>query len=178
MAVAGPLDALIAQAKTAFGESYAGVDMTPDGAVLHVKGAAASWLPELSFVTVHHAGQGADSGGTNFTIARDSGHTNVAHLFHEDDRRVKDEDAIAVVHGFLGAYPNALFEVAHADIESFVDAVSKLDSEGAYRALRTRFGVLRASAGFWKFSDRIHEEHGRERPVSAGLFDYNRLEPY
>jgi hypothetical protein len=41
-AVAGPLDALIAQAKTAFGESYAGADMTLDGVVLHVKGAAAS----------------------------------------------------------------------------------------------------------------------------------------
>jgi len=143
-----------------------------------VKGQAASWLPELSFVTVRasqHDGAGAR---TNFTITRDSAHTNVTNLFHEEDRRIKDEDELSVVRGFLGAYPNALFEVASTDINAFVDAVSKLDSAVAYQALRTRFGVLRSSDQFWTFSDRIHEDHVKGSPISSGLFDYSRLEAY
>jgi Fatty acid cis/trans isomerase (CTI) len=144
----------------------------------HTKGRAASWLPELSFVTVQPAGTSARRANINFTIARDSGHTNVAHLFNEEDRRIKDEDALAVVPGFLGAYPNALFEVPQKDLESFVDAIARLDSEGAYRALRARFGVLRTSDGFWRFSDRIQEAHAKQLPVSSGLFDYNRLDAY
>ncbi len=144
----------------------------------HLRGTSASWLPELSFVSVRAGAHAAEGGGTNFTIVRDSGHTNVAHLFHEDDRRVKSEDAISVVPGFLGAYPNALFELDPSDVESFVDAISKLDDENAYRALRTRFGVLRASATFWKFSDRIHQAHARETPGPPTLFDFNRLDAY
>ncbi len=143
-----------------------------------VKGPSASWLPELSFVTVSKPSPSARSGLASFTIARDSGHTNVAHLFNEDDRRIKDEDALTVVPGLLGAYPNALFEVPHQDLETFVNAVAKLDGEDAYRSLRARFGVLRASDGFWSFSDRIQEDHKRARPIASGLFDYNRLEAY
>jgi Fatty acid cis/trans isomerase (CTI) len=143
-----------------------------------VKGQAASWLPELSFVTVNGGGQGGGDAKANFSVMRDSGHTNVTHLLHEDDRRIKDEDALTVVHGFLGAYPNALFEVARKDVDAFVDAVGKLDGEAAYRALRTRFGVLRASKRFWILSDRIQEDHAKALPVSSGLFDYNRLDAY
>ena len=143
-----------------------------------LRGPAASWLPELSFVVVQNGTRDARSARTNFTIVRDSGHSNVAHLFNEDDRRVKDEDELSVVPGFLGAYPNALFEVAREDLGAFVDAVSTLDGGPAYRALRTRFGVLRSSAQFWHFSDGIQEDHARGAPTSSGLFDYNRLEAY
>jgi hypothetical protein len=138
-----------------------------------VTGIAASWLPELSFVTVE-----GGSTRVHFTIARESGHSNVMHLFNEDDRRIKDEDALSVVPGFLGAYPNALFEIAHGDLDAFVDAVAKLDSAGDYFALRTRFGVLRSSERFWAFSDRIHDEHRKAKPDAVGLFDYSRLDVY
>lgn len=40
--LAGPLDALIAQAKTTFGQEYAGADLTASGPVLYIKGAATS----------------------------------------------------------------------------------------------------------------------------------------
>ena len=80
----------------------------------HVKGRAASLLPEMSFVTV----TAPDGARAHFTILRDSGHTNVAQLFHEDERRVPAEDELTVVHGFLGAYPNALFEVPQKDVQA------------------------------------------------------------
>jgi len=135
-----------------------------------VRGPAASWLPELSFVMVPDV--------ASFTIARESGHTNVAHLFNEDERRLKNEDALTVVPGLLGAYPSALFEVTKKDIQVFVDAVEKLDGDEAYRSLRARFGVLRASERFWPFSDRMQEEHKKALPTTSGSFDYSRLEAY
>ena len=127
------------------------------------------------FVNITGGAGGTDS---NFTMARKSAHTNVSHLFHEDERRVPTEDGLSVVPGFMGAYPNALFEVPRESIEAFVDAIVALDGPKAYQALRARFGVLRSSDRFWAFSDRIHTDHQRESPSSGGLFDFNRLEAY
>ena len=80
------------------------------------------------------------------------------------------------MRGFLGAYPNALFAIPAGQLEAFVDAVAKLDGQGAYAALRVRFGVLRAAPTFWAFSDRINEAYRRQAPLEGGLFDYNRLD--
>jgi Fatty acid cis/trans isomerase (CTI) len=135
-----------------------------------VKGIAASLLPEMSFLTV----TAPDGARESFTILRDSGHTNVAHLFREDKRRLPAEDELTVVPGFLGAYPNALFEVQRKDLPAFVDAAAALADQAAYDALRRRFGVLRSSDRFWPFSDAINADHRKHG--LAGLFDYNRLE--
>jgi hypothetical protein len=137
-----------------------------------VRGGPASLLPEMSFVTV----TAPDGSRAHFTILRDSGHTNVAHLFHEEARRVPAEDELTVVRGFLGAYPNALFEVSRKDLPAFVDAVAALDGEAAYGELRKRFGVSRASEHFWTYSDQINADHAKQDGLAAGLFDYNRLE--
>jgi hypothetical protein len=126
----------------------------------------------MSFVTV----TGPGGARTQLTVLRDSAHTNVAHLFHEDERRIPAEDELTVVHGFLGAYPSALFEVPQKDFQAFVDAVAGLGDEGAYAALRQRFGVLRSSERFWTYSDQIVADHRKRDGVGAGLFDYNRLE--
>jgi len=138
----------------------------------HVQGQAASLLPEMSFVTV----TAPDGARAHFTILRDSAHTNVAHLFQEDKRRVPTEDQLTVVHGFLGAYPNALFEMPRKDLKAFVDAVEILTDAGSYATLRARFGVLRSSDRFWAYSDQIHADHGKPDGVTTGLFDYNRLD--
>ena len=144
------------------------------GRLERVKGLAASWLTEASFLEVR------GEGGTeaHFSILRESAHTNVAHLFREDARRIKVEDELSVVPGFLGAYPNALYSVERGELDAFVDAVSKLDGEPAYRSLRGRFGVLRGSDRFWPHSDRINEANRRLGPIDSGLFDYSHLEAY
>jgi hypothetical protein len=115
---------------------------------------------------------------SSFSLLRDSAHTNVAYLFNEDARRVKTEDRLTAVPGFLGAYPNALFEVPAQDLSLFTDEIARLDGPAAYLKLRQRFGVLRASQGFWKFSDEINRDHAAQMPVEGGRFDYNRLEAY
>lgn len=136
-----------------------------------VHGVAASWMPEVSFVSVSDV-----DGRTYASVLRESAHTNVAHLFDESARRVKEEDALAVVPGFVGAYPNALFEVNRRDLDAFVAAVARLDSDAAYRALRQRFGVLRNSPRFWPHSDRINEANHELEPIDSGRFDFNHLE--
>jgi hypothetical protein len=94
----------------------------------------------------------------------------------EKDRRVREEDRLSVVRGFLGAYPNALFQVRREELDAFVEAVSRLDGDASYAALRARFGVLRASDGFWSFSDRINDAYRAQAPRESGLFDFNRLD--
>jgi hypothetical protein len=81
-----------------------------------------------------------------------------------------------VVRGFLGAYPNAFYHVAKAELEDFVSAVEGLGSEEDYQALLSRFGVRRSDPDFWKHSDAIQAAYQNASPIEAGLFDYNRLE--
>lgn len=138
-----------------------------------VRGVVASRMPELSFVTIERE---AAQPPFHFTIMRDSAHTNVAQLFGEKDRRAKAEDALTVVPGFLGAYPNALFLVQEKDLELFVKAIELLGADASYAAMRKVFGVLRTSEHFWSYSDRIHADYRAAEPLTAGLFDYNRLD--
>lgn len=137
-------------------------------------GAVAALLPELSFLTV----TAASGERTTYSALRESAHTNVAELFHEDQRRVEAEDRLTVVPGFIGAYPNALFEVTQAELPAFVEAALSLRAKADYEQLRKRFGVLRSSSDFWQHADALEQEHARRRGLSAGLFDLNRLVAY
>jgi hypothetical protein len=138
----------------------------------HISGIPASHMSETSFLEVR------DPGGESlyFTILRDSGHTNVANLFNEDKRRLPQEDHLTVLRGFVGSYPNALFSVQKGELATFVEKLTKLDSEQAYSQLFATYGVRRTNPSFWQVSDRMHEAYRRYEPLSAGLFDFNRLE--
>ncbi len=136
-----------------------------------LQGRQVSFLSETSFLEVTRPG-----GASYFTLLRDSAHTNVAHLFQEDDRRRPNEDQLTLLRGFVGAYPNTLYSVAESDLPAFVEAVRTLDSDQAYTNFRTRFGVRRTDARFWDLSDRIHKAFPALEPQESGLFDYNRLE--
>lgn len=135
-------------------------------------GKSASALPELSFLQVD------DPDGTTqyFSMMRESAHYNVAQLFDEDGRRVPEQDALCIVPGFLGSYPNQLFRVARADLSEFVEQVKGLEPK-SYAALRRRFGVSRISPDFWAISDAMHDAYRRLQPLEAGLLDFNRLAP-
>ena len=136
-----------------------------------LRGKAASLLPETSFLAVRDGEE-----RKHFSLLRESAHSNVAHLFGESERRLQQEDALSVVPGFLGAYPNALFEVERSELGAFVEAVERLEAPAGYRALRFRYGVLRASPRFWPHSDLINQANHRLGPIDAGLFDYGHLE--
>jgi hypothetical protein len=136
----------------------------------HIKGLPVSWLPQNAMLSI----DGSDD--PVVTLIHNNGLSNVSHLFFDDKRRLPEEDSLTVVRGFLGAYPNAFYHVAQAELEDFVSAVEGLGSEEDYQVLLNRFGIRRSNPDFWKHSDAIQAVYQNASPIEAGLFDYNRLE--
>ncbi|MCP5199590.1 MAG: fatty acid cis/trans isomerase [Gammaproteobacteria bacterium] len=133
-----------------------------------IVGQAAAVLPETSLV--HLRGHGT------LTLLVDRAYSNISSMFDEADRRRPAEDAVTVVEGVLGAYPNAFFELSRDELPGFAAAVAALGDEDGYRALRARYGVARTSARFWPLSDAVYAEQRARVPLEAGILDYNRLE--
>ncbi len=141
-----------------------------------VQGDAVSWLPEDAFLSVVTAkGAGVEAGGV-FSLVKDTAHTNVASMFGEAKRLIPAEDQLSVARGFIGAYPNAFFQVTPQELPAFTAAVAGLQSEADYRALVARFGIDRTSVSFWPNSDALARAYTRLEPIEAGIFDYGRLE--
>jgi hypothetical protein len=137
-----------------------------------LRGRSLSWLPELAFLRV----DGARGPARWFTLIRNTGHANVAHVFSEEKELLPDEDTLSVVPGFIGAYPNAFYAVPRGELPALTEAIGRLASEGDYRALADRFAIRRSNPEFWAHSDALHDAYARSVPGEAGLFDYGRLE--
>ncbi len=144
-----------------------------------LRGTSVSRMPEVAFLFIPDAAP-ADQ---VFTLMRNSAHSNIASPLNERDRRLPAEDTLTVARGFVGTYPNALYRVPRAELESFVTAVGLLVPEGAhpqmqdsYARLQENFGVRRTDARFWPTVDRLHEIYAEQEPIEAGLFDISRIE--
>jgi len=111
-----------------------------------------------------------------FSLLRDTGHANVAHLAREKSELLPAENALTVVPGFIGAYPNALYRVAVRELPAFEAALRGLASEADYRALADRYVVRRTNPAFWAASDALHRAHCASAPQEAGLFDLSRFD--
>ncbi len=83
-----------------------------------LQGTPFSLMPEVSFLEV----LGADSAEHVYTIVHNDGYSNNAQIFKEAQRRIPQEDYLTVVKGFIGAYPNAFFQVQDQDLDDFVQA--------------------------------------------------------
>ena len=114
-----------------------------------LRGERLGLLPELSYLVVR------DSRGVvrYFTLVKDTGHRNVTHLLLEQNELAPEDNALTVVPGLIGAYPNAFFRLEQRELPEFVQAVSSLKSEVDYGYLSYRFAVRRTDPKFWEFSD-------------------------
>lgn len=137
-----------------------------------LKGKSLSMLPEASFLTVR------DNKGRahQFTLLRNSAHSNIAGLFDEENRRLPDADTLTVATGFIGAYPNAFYTVEASQLPRFVNKIRNLNSETDYAVLASRFALRRTDSHFWAHSDELMENYRKTDPIEAGLFDLNRFE--
>lgn len=140
-------------------------------ALTAVRGASLAWLPEATVLRVDSAG-----GPQYFSLLRNTGHKNVAHMFKEAQELIPAENTLTVVPGFIGAYPNAIYRVRPEDLPAFTAAVAALGSEADYGKLADRFAVRRTNPGFWAVSDRMIEDYLASVPLEAGILDYSRLE--
>lgn len=137
-----------------------------------VRGESLQWIPEASLLAVQVPGRPTRW----FSLLRDTGHNSVSHLVREKAQLRPDENALTVVPGVLGSYPNAFYRVQASDLPAFTAAMGRLGSEADYAAFSARFAVRRTDPGFWAFSDALHAAYAREQPLAAGILDYNRLE--
>ena len=130
-----------------------------------------SILPQVSFLMVN-----GDSGDYVYTLINNSAHTNVAHLFSENERRVPEEDNLTVLAGIVGTYPNAFFQVSEENLGEFISDVERIQTEQDYSQLKDKFAIRRTNPNFWQFADKLHQWYLMNQKSSAGLLDFNRLE--
>lgn len=130
------------------------------------------YLPEMSLVKV--ASEGDDS--MLFTLLRNNAHSNVTSIFDEKKYLLPNENTVSVVKGVLGSYPNALFDIDMADVDTFVDKVLAMKSKNDYEKLVDDFGLRRTNPKFWQTSDDIHNLLRKDDITEYGVLDYNRLE--
>ncbi len=128
-----------------------------------------SFLPQVTLLNII-----GDKSDRVYTLVRDSGYSNIAQLFEETERRLPGEDALTVVPGFLGAYPNYFLVLNEKEMPLFARSVAGLESAEDYAALVKRWGVQRSDPWFWRISDKFHDMLLAEQPLEGGLLDYNR----
>ncbi|HEX6828704.1 MAG TPA: fatty acid cis/trans isomerase, partial [Burkholderiales bacterium] len=141
-------------------------------ALAQLRGRSLAWLPEVAVLRVDQPPRPA----RYFTLLRNTGHSNVSHVFTEKQEILPAEDTLTVVPGFIGAYPNALYALPRGELPRLAEEVAKLSSEADYRALADRYAIRRTNAEFWAHSDALQDANAAWAPLEAGLLDYNRLE--
>lgn len=137
-----------------------------------VRGASLQWLPEDAALVVEAPG-GAPA---TFSLLRDTGHASVSHLLGERKELRPDENALTLVPGVIGAYPNVFLRASPAQLPAMAEAIRGLKSEADYAAFAERFAVRRTNPGFWTVSDGLVERYRRDQPLQAGVLDLNRYE--
>jgi len=134
-------------------------------------GNSVSLLPQVSYLMVS-----GEQGDSVYTLINNSAHSNVAHLFAENKRRLPEEDNLTVVAGIVGTYPNAFFKATESQVGDFVKAIELLATEQDYQTLRNKYGIRRTDKIFWQYADKLHLWYRESQPNSSGLLDFNRLE--
>jgi len=129
-------------------------------------------FPDTSFVRIKV--DGTVKNDLVYTILLNKAYYNVNALVVSDDMRIKAEDTIDIVEGFVGAYPNFFFEIDYAKLDDFVAQYKQVDSVSKYHAMVDVYGIRRTNPRFWEVSDWFYKKHRYDNPVTAGLFDLNR----
>lgn len=137
-----------------------------------LRGKALSWLPETVILRIDDA----PPEDRHFTLLRDTGHRNVSTLFREERALAPEENAVTVLRGFVGAYPNTLYRLRREDLPALASAIGALASEADYRRLADRFALRRTDPEFWRASDALQDAHAAWAGSAGGLLDYSRWE--
>jgi hypothetical protein len=175
-AVSGPPDLLNrCQSGRCDRRDASAVERRSERALRPLTGIHGPWvaeLPEVAFLRVRAGkGQGADA---VYSLVHNRAHTNVAFMFDETARLEPADDTLTVARGYLGSYPNFIFEVDEAQIESFGQALAAVQNAADFEALVDRWGVRRSSASLWPTVDWMHDDFRRRQPTEFGLFDLDR----
>jgi hypothetical protein len=139
--------------------------------IASVTGEFVRYLPEVSLLRVHDR---QSEGDFVYTIIHDRAHENVAFLFGEKSRLIPQDDILTIVPGYFGSYPNLFFETSVESTPDFIAGLRVVNSDEAFSAFVSRWGVRRTSPHFWATSDWFQSDFAAEQPLRAGLLDLNR----
>jgi hypothetical protein len=109
-----------------------------------------------------------------YTLVHNDAHTNVAYMFGEQKRRLPADDTLTVAPGYLGSYPNFLFDVDVTEIETFTRTLAAVRNASDFESVAARWGVRRSSTRLWPTMDWVHDDFRRRQPTEFGLFDLDR----
>jgi len=138
------------------------------------KGEITDVFPNVTFVRVII--DGTVQNDQVYTLVRNKSYLNTTALVPKEKNRVKSEDSVDVVKGFVGSYPNFFIELAFDELQTFVDEYVEIDSYERYDALIRKYGIRRSNPAFWRSSDWFNEKYRYDSPVYAGVFDLNRYQ--
>jgi hypothetical protein len=111
-----------------------------------------------------------------YTIVRNKSYLNTTSLTAGENTRIKSEDTIDIVKGFVGAYPNFFFQIKFEDLDKFIELYAQIDDNAKYNTLVGLYGVRRTNPQFWKTSDWFYDKFKHDSPRYAGVFDLNRYQ--
>ena len=137
------------------------------------KGKNISLLPESTIVRVYDKSSDEQH---FYTMLRHSAHTNISHLFNEEDRRLPEEDTVTIASGFMTSHPNAFLQVEISELQDLASRINRMGSEPDYAALLDTYGVRRTNPKFWDYADNMHSYFKNTYPTEFGYLDFNRLE--
>ncbi|MBW2693967.1 MAG: fatty acid cis/trans isomerase [Deltaproteobacteria bacterium] len=144
-------------------------------ALQRITGITGTWvaeLPEMAFLRIRSGGN--TTRDASYTLVHNRAHTNVAAMFEEDKRLIPEQDTLTIVRGYLGSYPNLLFDVDVDQIDSFTQTLTSVENAADFEKLVDRWGIRRTSPRFWSTVDWIHQDARQRTPTEVGLFDFGR----
>ncbi|WP_455203731.1 fatty acid cis/trans isomerase [Kaarinaea lacus] len=139
-----------------------------------IEGEITDVFPDTAFLRVII--DGSVENDVVYTIVRNKSYLNTTSLMAGEDTRIKSEDTIDIVEGFVGAYPNFFFEIRFEDLDDFIQHYAEIDSYEKYNALVELYGVRRTNPKFWQTSDWFYKKFQHDSPRYAGIFDLNRYQ--
>jgi len=137
-----------------------------------LEGRRLAQFPEVSLLSVRTT----DGTLQLYTVLRHVAHANITSLFAENKTLLPDEDTLDVVRGVVGDYPSVFWHVDEAQLDSFVDSASAIDTPADYAVFMRTFGIRRSHESFWAHADCVHDRLATTQPIDGGLLDFNRLE--
>ncbi|MAW82507.1 fatty acid cis/trans isomerase [Marinicaulis aureus] len=142
----------------------------PLAALSSTQGPWVRFLPDLAYVRIVRA----DATDRMVSLIHDKEHTNVAFLFGENLRREPEKDAVTVVDGHIGSYPNLFFVISEYEEDEFIQNLKAVRNEKAWLDFVDAYGVRRSSPVFWATADFFQDVVMRGPASSGGLLDLNR----
>ncbi len=139
-----------------------------------IKGEITDVFPNVTFLRV--VVDGSLKNDLVYTVVRNKSYRNTTSLVPSEKTRVKSEDTVDVVKGFVGSYPNFFLELQLKDLQAFVAEYVAIRGFDHYDDLIRKYGIRRSNPRFWQSADWFNAKHRYDNPVYAGVLDLNRYQ--